>query len=400
MLVRSLVRRSNLLGRRRWEQRIASVLTEAKEEEVDTATRRFNKIYRERQFTPVEEAFPLLDKERWSGLDLAAEEDGDGTTTGGAAGEDPNLYPSLQSSGSSAPPLERQRVLRATILGPQNAGKTSLVNALALSHVGVVSTRHGSTKDWTKAVATVHDTQLLLLDTPGLVLPRGEKDRRQHASGSARAWDSIFVADLVVLALPAGLGFVEPEHKKLAREVVSRAGARDLPVVFAVTMMDRVQTPKHRELYFSMRADFESMGLPVSVTHETSVKDGKGLVELKDALSMYARLGPWEHARRESTDLTPVDRVAEFLRQVYFELLPHEIPHTMRQRIIGWTQKDSGTTEVVVEVFFDRPSYMFSFYGKLEAICVRAQSLTEREMKSRYRFVFQAFTSPGGMSHR
>ncbi|EPY36614.1 hypothetical protein STCU_00493 [Strigomonas culicis] len=151
-------------------------------------------------------------------------------------------------------------------------------------------------------------------------------------------------------------------------------------------MMDKVQSPKHRELYFSLRTDLEAMGLPLAATHEVSVKGASGLVELKDCLCQYAVPRPWEHFRRESTDLSIVDRVGELLRQVYLELLPHEIPHSMRQRIIGWTQKVSGTTEVVVEVFFERPAYMFTFYGKLEAICLRAHQLTERELKSQYRF--------------
>lgn len=382
MLHRSTVRFISLQNRRRWEQRIASVLAENAEERIDDVANRYQRIYRSRQYTPVEEAFPLQDTARWAGLSASS---------------------SAASPSSSPPPQEQPpnpRVLRATFLGPQNAGKTSLVNALSLSLVGAVSNRYGSTQDWTKAVATVHDTQLLLLDTPGVAVLESKRDRAMFATSSARAWDSIFVADLVVLTLPAGLGFVETSHKRVAREVVARAAARDLPVVLAVTMMDRVQTPRHRELYISMRTDLEGMQLPLVGTQEVSVKGGSGLVELKDFLCRYAKPGPWEHYRRESTDLSPVDRVAEMLRQTYFELLPHEIPHKLRQRIIGWSRKDSGTTEVVVEVFFDRPAYMFTFYSKLEAICLRAQTVTERELKGRFRFVFQAFVAPGGVSHR
>ncbi|CCW70864.1 unnamed protein product [Phytomonas sp. Hart1] len=390
MLRRHVWQRVSLHNRRRWEQRIASVLSDSREGQVDSAANRFHRIYRERRYTPVEAAFPLLDKARWASLPGETPQE-QATPTAGEGGA-----LSTRSSG----PGEATYLLHSTFLGPQNAGKTSLVNALALSQVGAVSNRYGSTKDWTKAVATIHQTQLLLLDTPGVVMINSQQDRKRHGVSSGKAWDSIFCADLVVLVLPIGLGFVETEHKRIAREVVQRAASRDLPIVLALTMMDRMQTPKHRELYFSMRADLESMNLPISATHEVSVKDGKGLVELKDCLSQYAVQGTWEHSRRESTDLSPVDRVAEFLRQIYFEILPHEIPHLMRQRIIGWTRKDSGTTEVVVEVFFDRPGYMFTFYSKLETICLRAQRLTANELGSRFRFVFQAFTSPSSLSHR
>ena len=382
MLSLSCVRLTSLHSRRRWEQRIVSVLSESKEEGVDAVAKRFQRVYRERRYTPVEEAFPPLSSSS--------------TSSSAAAARSSDAH-------APAPPLPQQpanaQVLRATFLGPQNAGKTSLVNALALSNVGAVSNRYGSTKDWTKAVATVHDTQLLLLDTPGIVPRDTLRTRRKFASGTAKAYDSIFVSDLVVLTLPVGVGFVEKEHKIIAAEVVRRAAGRDLPVVLAMTMMDKVQTPRHRELYFALRTDLESMGLPMAATHEVSVKGGTGLVELKDCLCQYAKPGPWEHDRRETTDLNPPQRVSEMLRQTFLELLPHEIPHCMRHRVLGWTRKESGTTEVVVEVFFDRPAYMFTFYSKLEAICLRAQQVTERELApQRFRFVFQAFIAPGGIS--
>jgi GTPase len=402
MLLLSCIRLTSLHSRRRWEQRIVSVLSENAEEHVDAVAKRFQRVYRERRYTPVEEAFPPLPT---SYSASAADSSRDATPAAAAAGA---TTPSLPLSSTAAAPRStpsspaqppNPQVLHATFLGPQNAGKTSLVNALALSNVGAVSNRYGSTKDWTKAVATVHDTQLLLLDTPGIVPRDTQRLRRKFASGTAKAYDSLFVSELVVLTLPVGVGFVEKEHKVVAAEVVRRAAGRDLPVVLAMTMMDKVQTPRHRELYFALRTDLESMGLPIAATHEVSVKGGTGLVELKDCLCQYAKPGPWEHYRRETTDLNPPQRVSELLRQTFMELLPHEIPHCMRHRVLGWTRKESGMTEVVVEAFFDRPAYMFVFYSKLEAICLRAQQVTERELApQRFRFVFQAFIAPGGIS--
>lgn len=367
-------------NRRRWERRIAAALHEKREEEIDSAAQRFERVYRRRQFTPIEEAFPTMQPVYGSQNSLSSFDD--------------KTSISVAKSELASEP----HVLKAAVLGPHNAGKTSLINALGLSHIGAVSHRFGSTQDWIKAVTTVHQTQLHLLDTPGVVVMRSEKDRRRHAAAALRAWEALFVVDLVVLTLPVGLGFVEDEHKRVAREVVHRAAARQLPVILVLTMMDKIQTPRHRELYFAMRADLESMALPFAMTHEVSVKGGSGLVDLKDCFCQYAKPGVWEHDRYEVTDLAPPDRVAELLRQVYLEVLPHEIPHVMRQRIIGWTCQDSATTEVVIEVFFDRPAYMFTFYAKLEAICLRAQQLVEFELRSSYRFVFQAFIAPGGMA--
>lgn len=353
----------SLGDRRKWEQRIASVLAERRVTDSDSATRRFERIYKERRFTPVE-----------------------------------SRAPEAPAVGAVVSQPSNAKVLTAAFLGPQNSGKSSLVNALAHTHISVESKRSGSTTSCCRAVATVHDTQLTLVDTPGIVQVRAPRDRKRHAAAALLAWETLFAADLVVATLAAGLGFVEPEHKSILRDVVRRAAQRQLPVVVAITKMDKVQTPRQREMYFSMRSDLEATGVRVARFHETSVKDSKGLVELKDLLCRYATPGNWTLYRNEQTPLTPKERVAQLLQQVLMDILPHEIPHEMRHRIIGWTVRDSGSVEVVAEVFFARPAYLFTFYSKLEAISVALQRLAEQELQKKFFFVFQGFITPGGIS--
>lgn len=383
----STVLRHSVLNRRRWEKRVASLLSENKNSLVDSAARRYERIYKERRFTPVEKAFPTL-----------GEKNVDASALLSAA---PTLA-SMSNSSLGVPSIPPDsRVLSLAVVGPQNAGKSALVNAIALSSVGAVSSRYGSTSECTKAVATVHSTQLVLFDTPGVFVSRkrhSAKDLRWFGGKSAWALDTLFSVDLALLTLPVGLGFVEDEHKKVALEVAERAEARELPLVLALTMMDKVQTPRHKEMYLSFRTDLESLSLSFDAIHEVSVKGGSGLVGLKDSLCTFSQPGPWKFFRHETTDLSPVERVAEILRQAYLDLLPHEIPHRLRQKVIGWTKKPNNSTEVVVEVFFDRPAYVYVFYSKLEAIAHRAHQLILREWGEKYFFVLQGFVSPGGVS--
>eukprot|EP00796_Vickermania_ingenoplastis_P003752 gene3752-2648_t len=401
------VRLHSVQNRRRWEAQVATQLSGKKDQVTNAAAKRFERIYKEKCFTPVKEAFPIL---------YGGDDDGGTTaaastsTAAGASGRGawaPVLSGAAGQHTAPAPPTHcppDSRLLHLALLGPQNAGKTSLGNALALSSVGAVSGRYGCTKDCTRSIATVHATQLVILDTPGVFVVRQKhasaRDAKRFAGGSARALDAIMSVDLVVLTLPAGLGFVEDEHKRVAAEVASRADARELPLLLAITMMDKVQTPRHKEMYFAMRTDLESMGLPIDATCEVSAKSGVGLVDFKDMLCTYAQPAPWAYYRHETTDLSPVDRVSETLRQAFLELLPHEIPHRMSHRIIGWTTRDTMNTEVVAEVFFDRPAYLFTFYSKLEAVTFRAQHILLRECGKRFHFVLQGFVSPGGVSTR
>jgi GTP-binding protein Era len=241
----------------------------------------------------------------------------------------------------------------------------------------------------------VHDTQISLIDTPGIVQPKGPEGRKRFISTSS--WDAILTADVAVVTIAAGLGFVEKEHKAVVIEIARRAAARELPLILAMTKMDKVQTPRQKELYFAMRTDMESLGIPFASTCESSVKDAKGLVDLKDQLCALGRPKPWNFYRSECTDMSPPQRVTELLKQSFLEALPHEVPHVMEYRVIGWTERDSSSVEVIVEVFFPRPSYLFLFYSKVEGISSRIQHLAEMELKRRFFFVFQGFVTPGGV---
>lgn len=393
---------------------MASVLTQQKEREVDSVAQRYERLYVKKDFTPVEHAFPLTDSPRWASLvgtpASASSSSGAGAATA-AAGE------------MGAQPIPRQPAdphsLNVTFLGTPNAGKSSLVNALALSHVSAESSRRGTTVDWVKAVTSVHNTQLTLLDTPGLMQSSSSKDKRPGVEASRAAWDSIFAAECVVLALPAGLGFLDREQKALTKEVAFRASRRKIPLLIIITKMDKVQTPSQKRMYFAMRTDLEGLNIGPSVakTMETSAKDSSGLIELKDVLCTYAKPRPWLHYFHETSDMNGAQRAHELFRQAAMETLPHVIPFKMRHRVIGWTESrgtaasrstataskavaalPGGPVEIAIEVYFDRPAFMFGFYGKVHAVSERARQLLEQELKRKFRITVQAFLTPGNIA--
>jgi GTPase Era involved in 16S rRNA processing len=68
-------------------------------------------------------------------------------------------------------PLESDgsRMLQVAILGPANAGKSSIVNALVGKKVCVVSPRAQTTRERVLGVVTNDGTQIAFSDTPGVV---------------------------------------------------------------------------------------------------------------------------------------------------------------------------------------------------------------------------------------
>jgi tRNA modification GTPase len=87
--------------------------------------------------------------------------------------------------------------LHAVIIGPPNAGKSSLLNALAGSERAIVSDVAGTTRDLLRETVRVDGVELTLVDTAGL-RAGGDSIERE---GMRRAGAELTCADLVIVVL-------------------------------------------------------------------------------------------------------------------------------------------------------------------------------------------------------
>lgn len=95
----------------------------------------------------------------------------------------------------SSPPAERLRDgLRVVIAGPPNAGKSSLLNALAQRDAAITSSIPGTTRDLIEAPTAIGGMPFVLIDTAGL---REDTDELERI-GVGRARSSLAGADLVL----------------------------------------------------------------------------------------------------------------------------------------------------------------------------------------------------------
>jgi len=89
--------------------------------------------------------------------------------------------------------------LHAVIVGPPNAGKSSLLNALAGSDRAIVSDIAGTTRDLLRETVRIDGVELTLVDTAGL-RAGGDAIERE---GMRRAGDELGRADLALVVLDA-----------------------------------------------------------------------------------------------------------------------------------------------------------------------------------------------------
>jgi len=142
--------------------------------------------------------------------------------------------------------------IRVALAGAPNAGKSSLLNALARSDIAIVTDEAGTTRDVREVPLDIHGQLYILLDLAGL----RETDSKAEAEGVRRARHAISHADIVLwLSAPD----IEETDSAL------RAGA-DL----------RIGTK-------------QDIGAAPDVDHLVSVATGAGLTELLEAIESIGR---------------------------------------------------------------------------------------------------------------
>lgn len=108
---------------------------------------------------------------------------------------------------------ERGRILRdglnVVISGPPNAGKSSLLNALAGESAAIVADEPGTTRDPVRAAISVRGVPVELIDTAGLRAAEGGVERE----GVRRARKALDEADLVLRVWDAASGGPQPRPR-------------------------------------------------------------------------------------------------------------------------------------------------------------------------------------------
>ena len=119
------------------------------------------------------------------------------------------------------PTVERLRDgMKVVIAGPPNAGKSSLLNALAQREAAIVSSVAGTTRDVIEVPAAIAGTPFLLVDTAGL----RESTDEVEAIGVERAQDWVTAADIVLWLGDPDVGPTRPRAIFVAAKADIREG--------------------------------------------------------------------------------------------------------------------------------------------------------------------------------
>jgi GTP-binding protein Era len=206
--------------------------------------------------------------------------------------------------------------------------------------VTIVSPKPQTTRFRVRAVVMRGESQLVLVDTPGIFTPRRRLDRAMVAA----AWGGAQDADISLLIVDARAGLTEP-----LRGIIEKLGKTRRPIWLVLNKTDLIP----REQLLPLTAELHKL-LPFAETFMISAEKGEGLDRLLDRLAEAVPPGPYLFPEDDLTDLPNRMLAAEIVREQILRQTHQEVPHHASVETEAWTEKPDGSVRIDCTIYIAR----------------------------------------------
>lgn len=196
-----------------------------------------------------------------------------------------------------------------TLCGKPNAGKSTLLNYLVGQKLSIVSSKPQSTRERTVGILTDDNSQIVVLDTPGLLDPQYALQRAmRHVA--VRALDD---ADVIVYLIDA--------HETNPLPLEKAATLTNTPRAPVLTVFNKVDTLETAERAVLEHAHPDSL--------RVSALTGDGIASLLERVRAALPESPFLYPEDDVGSQSLRFFASEFIRETALEQLEEEVPYSV-----------------------------------------------------------------------
>ncbi len=237
----------------------------------------------------------------------------------------------------------------AAIVGAPNAGKSTLLNRMTGAKLSIVSPKAQTTRFRVLGILMRGETQMLLVDTPGIFAPKRKLDRAMVNA----AWTGSEEADLTLLLVDAKAG-----ARDAVRDIATRLAARGGRIWLVLNKVDLV-TP---QALLPLIATLNEL-TPFEETFMVSASNGDGLDTLLDRLAETMPPGPYLYPPDDLTDLPDRLLAAEIVREQIFLQTQEEVPYATTVETESFSERPDGSVRIDATIYVTRPGHKAILIG-------------------------------------
>ena len=260
------------------------------------------------------------------------------------------------------------------IVGPPNAGKSTLMNGLLEQKISIVSPKPQTTRNRILGIMNDEGYQIVLLDTPGL-----HKAREPLNQEMVRiALDSLHEVDAVIYMIDVSLPLPDKLKEEKGQELAGHMEQVRCPVILVLNKVDLLNKEKLLAMIqvYAELFPFHAI-IPMSALH------GDGNERLLAELLQVLPIGPRYYPEDIPTDASERFLVAEIIREKVFLLTGEEVPYSTAVLIESFKEDPvKGLITIHAAIVLERESQKGIVIGKgglkLKSIGIAARKDIEK----------------------
>lgn len=196
-----------------------------------------------------------------------------------------------------------------TVAGKPNVGKSTILNRIVGQKLSITSEKPQSTRDRVVGIRTSDDTQMVVLDTPGLLEPRYELQRVMRST----ALHALTDADVILYVTDATLG--------PAPSLEDAAALKARPSGTVILVLNKIDLVSGAERARMLEQLPEAIAL--------SALTGEGFDVLLDRVAAHLPESPFLYPPDDVSTQSLRFFTAELIRETALEQLSEEVPYSV-----------------------------------------------------------------------
>ncbi|MCC8069093.1 MAG: GTPase Era [Ruminococcus sp.] len=260
-----------------------------------------------------------------------------------------------------------------TIAGRTNAGKSSLLNALIGEKIASVSSKSQTTRTKITGIVNSGETQIVLIDTPGLHKPKNRLSTHMLNTVS----ESIADIDVVLFMLDCTRKIGEQE-----RQLLNNCFDSKTKVILVLNKIDLLNDKSTLALQIAQL----SGEFPFTAVVPISVKENDGIDLVVQEVTKLSVETPHYFPDDMITDQPEKVIASEIVREKLLNLLEDEVPHGIAVGVETMKERDTSKGETILDIsaviYCERDSHKGIIIGKGGSMLKKASTLARQELEN------------------
>ena len=237
------------------------------------------------------------------------------------------------------------------VLGAPNAGKSTLVNLLVGAKVSIVSPKVQTTRSRVRGIVMKGNTQIILIDVPGIFKPKRRLDRAMVAT----AWTESADADERLLLIDVKRGLDDD-----SKQIIESLQKNNAETILVLNKIDTVSKEKLLPILEQLKQ------YPIfKETFMISAKTGENVKELLSYLASVMPEGAFMYPPESLSDLPDRLFCAEITREKLFLNLQQELPYSVAVQTTSFEKNPKkGDIRIEQTIYIERDGQKAIIIGK------------------------------------